>query len=196
MEIEKRMPTSSVESKKMVSYQKSPGFAGSARLRKYQNAPVEVARVGELQVTLANSTNGQLLIKDLVKFNNFQKDLDKIEIQTQKTIKKHQVQMTQLKEKTGSKNGHSYYGIIKYGPNDVGSIVDSNNGSRSRSPKSSHSKSPARYYQQIVNTKEKKSSNFLDRYLKIRENKAISARSSPAAAGKIFKKSQRHLMIA
>ena len=60
-------------------------------MRKYQNAPVEVARVGELQVSMANSTNGQLLIKDLVKFNNFQKELDKIEIQTQKTITKHQV---------------------------------------------------------------------------------------------------------
>jgi len=50
-----------------------------------------VARVGELQVSMANSTNGQLLIKDLVKFNNFQKELDKIGMQNQKTISKHQV---------------------------------------------------------------------------------------------------------
>ena len=84
------MPTNSGDGKKMVSYQKSPGFSG-AKIRKYQNAPVEVARVGELQVALANSTNGQLLIKDLVKFNNFQKDLDKIQIQTQKTMTKHKV---------------------------------------------------------------------------------------------------------
>ena len=103
--------------------------------------------------------------------------------------------MTQLKQKTGTKNGHSYYGIIKYGPSDVTKIVDSNNGSRSRS-RSGHSKSPVRYYQQIANSKEKKSSNFLDRYLKIRGNKAVSAKSSPAAAGKMFKKSQRHLALA
>jgi hypothetical protein len=48
-----------------------------------------------------------------------------------------------------------------------------------------------------VNAKDKKSSNFLDRYLKIRENNDISNTSqSPNNARKIFKKSQRQLMIA
>jgi len=56
--------------KKVVSYQKSSTLAGS-KLRKYKDAPVEVSRVRELQVSMANSTNGQLLIRDLVKFNNF-----------------------------------------------------------------------------------------------------------------------------
>jgi hypothetical protein len=73
---------SSAESKKVVSYQRSNGFPGSTKIRKYQNAPVEVSRVGELQVSMANSTNGQLLIRDLMKFNNYQKELDKIQIQT------------------------------------------------------------------------------------------------------------------
>lgn len=75
-----------------MSYQKSPNTSAK-KTRKYKNAPVEVSGVRELQVAMANSTNGQLLIKDLVKFNNFQKDLDKIESQTQKTIHKHKAQM-------------------------------------------------------------------------------------------------------
>ena len=47
-----------------------------------------------------------------------------------------------------------------------------------------------------MNAKDKKSSNFLDRYLQIRENNEISNMSqSPNNSRKVFKKSQRQLMM-
>ena len=41
------------------------------KVKKYSNAPVAKSNLKELEVAMANSSNGQLLIKDFVKFNKF-----------------------------------------------------------------------------------------------------------------------------
>jgi hypothetical protein len=73
---------------------------------------------------------------------------------------------------------------VRYGPNDVQNVVDSNNGSKSRSPRNRRSTTPVK---QVRADSKLKKPNFLDRYLKLREN---------GKEKKIFEKCKRQFKVA